>query len=178
MPKLKTLKEVPKAVAVSTDVPPLKFELPHAKLSRLTSEQERLVEEIRSHKTTWANRNMVAQNKRQTISTAELTAFKQHHGELSKALSETSLKIGELNRELRANKAAKQNGNHRAPIPLVVDPVNRRTAKKGCALKDRSDWAEYFVLAARGELTDALYAQIERAAKGMIEQALMTGISE
>jgi hypothetical protein len=108
---LKSLKSIPKADVHLVDLPSLEFEPPHKVLARLISEQTRLVlvEEIRSHKTSWAERNFVAQNKRQKISSAELTAFREHHSALSTALAEVNLKIGEVNRELRANKAARQN---------------------------------------------------------------------
>jgi hypothetical protein len=80
----------------------------HKKLQRLNAEQVRLIAEIQSHKTAWAERNRVAQDTHQPPSTPEIQAFKQHHRDLSCALADVNLKIGEANRELRASKAAKQ----------------------------------------------------------------------
>jgi hypothetical protein len=172
MPKLKSLKNLPKADIHVVEPPPLQFEPPHKVLARLTAEQARLVEEIRSHKTAWAQRNMVAQNKRQTIATSELAAFKEHHGDLSKALADTSLKIGEINRELRANKAARQNGR---PEPIVE---TRTKSKKESPLKNHPEWLTYFHLAAREELAEGLYEQVERSAKALLQHSLDVGIEQ
>jgi hypothetical protein len=178
MPKRKSLKSLPKADIHLVEPPPLQFEPPHKVLARLTAEQERLVKEIQEHKKAWATRNMVAQNKRQTISTMELTAFKTHHSELAGALAKTNLKIGELNREMRERRAERQNGQRIDVEPPPAANSSRRMPKKECPDKKRDDWADWFLLAAREALTDPLYKDVERTAKSMIESAQMMGVSE
>jgi hypothetical protein len=180
--ELKNLKSLPRTRGgVKTEepmqsTPPMQFEPPHKMLARLTSEQERLTQEIREHKTAWAQRNMVAQNKRQTISTAELTAFKQHHGELSKALAETSLKIGELNRELRANKVARQNGKHSQAEPEIE--ARRVDVKVKAPMKRHKEFSVYFLLAAEQELDKRMFDKIVSVSKSMLANALEMGVEE
>jgi hypothetical protein len=173
MGKLKSLKSLPKADVHLVDPPPLQFELPHKVLARLTADQERLTQEIREHKTAWAQRNFVAQNKRQTISSAELTAFRDHHTELSAAIATTNIKIGEINREPRANKAARQNRSCQA---VTAERSNGATPKKECPMKRHKEFPVYFLLAAEGELDKKMFDRIVSIAKSLLSDALKMGI--
>jgi hypothetical protein len=80
---IKTLKALPKKGVVTQEPPPLEAEAPHKRLARLTSEQIRLVEEIQSHRSAWASRNIEAQRLRMPPSSAEQTAYKSHRRDLS-----------------------------------------------------------------------------------------------
>jgi hypothetical protein len=167
MAPLKTLKALPKkGVVVAEDPPKLEAEQPHMRLSRLTSEQVRLVEELQSHKQEWASRNRVAQDTHQPPSTPEIQAFKQHHRDLSSRLAAVNLEIGQVNREIRQHKAEvqarKANG---APEAVKTEP-----------LKQSKDWLVYFKLAAENELDAKLIKQIERVAKSMAEHARINGV--
>jgi hypothetical protein len=73
---LKTLKALQKNGVAPAEPPKLESEPPHRRLARLTSEQIRLVEEIQSHKSAWADRNRVAQDTHQPPATPEIQAFK------------------------------------------------------------------------------------------------------
>jgi hypothetical protein len=139
----------------------------------LTAEQERLVKEIQEHKKAWATRNMVAQNKRQTISTVELTAFKTHHAELAEALARVNLQIGELNREVRANNAVRQNGRRVDPEPA---PNGRSTPKKEGPIKRHKAFPVYFLLAAEQELDKRMFDKIVSVSESLLANALQMGI--
>jgi hypothetical protein len=162
---LKTLKALSKNGAIQ-EPPPLEAEPPHKRLARLTAEQARLVEEIQSHKTAWASRNQIAQQTHQPPSTPEITAFKQHHRDLSSRLAAVNLEIGATGREIRQHtaevQARKSNGS---AAPVKTEP-----------LKQSKDWLVYFRLAAENELDTKLFKQIEREAKNMAENARINGV--
>jgi hypothetical protein len=173
MPKLKSLKAIPATVHV-VEPPPMEFEPPHKLLARLTAEQERLVKEIREHKTAWARRNMVAQHKRQTVASAELTAFREHHADLSKALAEVNLRIGEVNREMRAVRAARMQPRVDEPDP----PIRRNGFKQEGPMKRHKEFPVYFMLAAEQQLDAKLFDRIVSVAKSLLGNALAMGVEE
>ena len=125
---IKTLKAIPRAIAAGiVEAPPLVNEPPHKRLARLTAEQERLTKEIQEQKAAWAQRNFQAQNKRQTISSAELTAFREHHGSLAAALADVNLQIGQVNKEIREHKAAMQSRKAKPDdVPIETNRLERR----------------------------------------------------
>src|SRR5260370_25813851 len=93
----KTLKELPKIEPNGAAPPPPEAEPPHKILVRLTNEKDRLVRELREHRSAWGERNLIAQRKRQSVSSAEMAAFRDYHGELSEQLAGVDRRIGELN---------------------------------------------------------------------------------
>jgi hypothetical protein len=153
----------------------METETPGRKLARLNAEQERLTKEIQDHKTKWAERNFLAQRTREPVSTPEITAFKTHHRDLSCALADVSLQIGTINKEIRQHKAEVQTRKARSPEP-ELNGSSKATPKKECPHRQHPAWPQYFLLAAENELTRELYVQIERSAKGMLQQSLDTGI--
>jgi chromosome segregation ATPase len=175
MPKLKSLRAIPKADIHVVEPPPLEAEPPHRKIARLTSEQERLVREIQEHKTAWAQRNFQAQNKRQTISSAELTAFQAHHSDLAKALAEVNLAIGETNRQVRQHKAELQAWKAN---PNPPEPVRRNGIKQTAPIKRHVAFPSYFMLAAEVELPEGMFKKVVATAKSMLGDAITNGVEE
>jgi len=104
--------------------------------------------------------------------TAEIQAFKQHHRDLSCALADVNLKIGETNRELRAIKAEKQarptnNNGSRQPAPPKKMPF-----------LDDPEFPSYVMLACRDVLSDGLYADVIRTAKALMFDARKMGLPD
>jgi hypothetical protein len=168
-PFVRVVDVLPIQPGLPAKAPKLEFEPIHKRVARLAAEQERLTKEIQSHKLAWADRNRVAQDTHQPPSTPEIQAFKQHHRELSCALADVNLKIGEANRELRVSKAAGQGNGSKQPAVLAPEP-------KRTPFANDLEFDVYFRLAAHNELAPALYAQIERCAKSMIADARRMGV--
>lgn len=168
MTKLKTIKELPKVNGLSTPAP-LEAESPHRKLARLTADQDRLTREIREHKEAWARRNLTAQYKRQAVSNAESTAFREHHADLAAALAKVQLEIGQVNRELRGHRAKR---NSKGALRNGVEKPEKK-----CPLKQHDAYPCYFMLAAKDVIHDEeMYKKMESAAKSMLQHALQTGV--
>jgi hypothetical protein len=174
---IRTLKAIPNAVANGiVEAPPLENEPPHKRLARLTAGQERLVKEIQEHKLAWAQRNMAAQQKRQTIASNELTAFRDHHGSLASALAEVNLQIGQVNKEIREHKAAVQAGRTK---PEPVAPVVRTNGiNQRAPLKHHVEFPSYFLLACEQELDKRMFDKVVGVAKSMLANAVEMGIEE
>jgi hypothetical protein len=170
---IKTLKQL-KGTGLPDEPPKLETEPPHRRLQRLTAEQERLTREIQEHRLAWANRNQMAAQTRQPPSTAEITGFKEYHRDLSCRLAAVNLEIGTTNREIRQHKAEVA---ARKAKPADVQPA-RNGVKKTCPLRDHPSLPQYVMLAIDNELEPGLRDQIIRSAKGMLDQALKTGIEQ
>jgi hypothetical protein len=179
---IKTLKEIPKkGVAVAETPPALEAEPPHRRLAKLVSEQVRLIEELQSHKTAWAHHNFEAQRIHQPPSSAEQTAYKQHHRDLSCRLAEINLQIGQTNKVIRQHKAEVQLRKSK-PRETNGDAERSATPRHGllktCPLKSHPAWDQYFRLACENQLAPGLLASIEKEAKGLLSQSLQTGIEQ
>lgn len=177
--EIKSLRAL-KSRGLPESAPPLEYETPGRKIARITKERDKAVTDLQELKRAFAERNLTAQRLRQSVSTSEITGFETRRKELAAKILDLNTSIGETNRAIREHRAERQGGrtngsNHFAPPP--PKPAVR-SGRRDCPLRARSDWPDYFILAARNELTEALYSQIERCAKTMMEQALLTGISE
>jgi hypothetical protein len=161
---------LPATSALPVQPVPLENEPPHRKLARLTREHQSVTEQLQTLKKSWAERNIKAQACRQAVSTPEVTHFETTKRELALQLLDLQTQIGALNKELRANKAARQAG--RQPPARA----NGSALKKTCPLKSHPQWDAYFRLAAENELEPRLLAQIERSAKSLLQHALETGV--
>jgi hypothetical protein len=170
---LKTLKSLPPA-ALESEPPPLEAEAPHRVLARLNKEHQRVTEELRELKRSWAQKNIRAQRCRQPIPTAEITHIKNKRRELATQLLSIQAQIGATNKELRERRTA---GND-AKVTRDSAPVSNGTKSKKAPLKEHPVFNQYFALAAENELEASLYERIEGAAKSMLSQALKTGIEE
>jgi chromosome segregation ATPase len=171
--ELKTLRALPKAkVRVKEQPPPpLEFELPSKRLARLNAEHAKTVEELQKLKREWAAENMAAQIARITVASSRLAWVEKKKGELAQKILDLSTQIGSINREIRANNAARHGGQHQPRMEA-------NGQSKTCPFKSRADWPQYFLLAAKDALTPELYAQIERGAKGLMEQSRLMGIDQ
>ena len=149
-------------------MPPLESEPPHRRLARLNKELANVSEEIRELRKTWAAKNIKAQACRQSVSTPEVTHFEKQKRELALKIQELQTGIGEVNRELRERKAARQEARS---APQAVEP-------KSGPLRNHALFDQYFHLAAKNELVPSMYAAIERTAKAMLIDALKMGIEK
>jgi hypothetical protein len=172
---LKALKAIPKNV-VAPEPPPLECERPHAKIARLTREMTETTEAIQTLKRTFAARNMKAQQLRQCVSSAEITAHQAEHSRLAARLAALQTELGDTNRELRANKAERQSARHVNGGPVDTPEPRSNGAKLTGPVKSRPDFCVYFRLAAENELEPRLFQHIERVAKTMIHAAIENGV--
>lgn len=169
--QFKTLRAL-KPEGLPEEAPPMEGELPGRKLSRLTAERDKAVEELQTLKRNFAAENIKAQQCHQAIPTSQITFVERKRKELSDKILSLNLEIGATNRAVREHRAERQNGHRQAP----AIEVNDRTAKKEGPLKKHPEWATYFLLAARDELAEGLFEQVERSAKLLLQHALETGI--
>ena len=149
-------------------VPLLEAEPPHRRLARLTDELATTTDALRELKRAWMEKNLKAQACRQAVSTPEITHFEKMKRTLALKIQEIQTGIGEVNRELRESKAARQEGRS----------VKRAAEPKSGPLRNHALYDQYFVLAARNELAPSMYAAIERSAKAMLADAVKMGVEE
>jgi chromosome segregation ATPase len=167
--KLSSLEQLSPSSVSTVAAPPLEAEAPHKRLARLNRELTETVETLQALKKAWAEKNVKMQACRQAVSTPEVTHHETHKRELALRLLDLQTQIGALNRELRLSKASAK-----APRPRS----NGAKLSKKCPLKDHSQYAAYFLLAARDQLHPDLYDQVERTAKSMLQHALGCGLEE
>jgi hypothetical protein len=169
---VKRLAELPSASARPV-VPPLEAEAPHRRLARLSQELVDATQAIQDLRKTWAAKNIKAQSVRQTISTPEITHYETRKRELALRIQSLQTGIGETNRELRERKAERQaTKSAKATTPALAP------APKTGPIRNHPAFDQYFHLAARNELTPALYAQVERTARAMIADAFKMGLED
>jgi hypothetical protein len=172
---LKSFKSLPSPTGrLSTSTPPLEAEPAHRKLARLNREAADTVTLLQQLKKEWATKNIRAQATHTSIPTSEVSHVESQRRELTSQLQNIQSQIGILNRELRAKKAA---GNGAKDVAKAA-PARVGSKSKRCRLREHVEFPVYFALAARNELSEELFAQIERSAKSMLSQALKTGIEE
>jgi hypothetical protein len=172
--KLKTLKALSKNGVVTQEPPKLEAEPPHRRLARLTEEQDKLVREIQSHKQAWADRNQIAQQTHQPPATPEITAFKQHHRDLSCRLAAVNLEIGATNREIRQHKAEVAVRK----VKPADQPASRNGLKLKAPIKRHVEFPAYFLLAAEAEMDPRMFSKVESVAKSMLRDAMTNGLEE
>ena len=106
-----------------------------------------------------------------SASSAEMTAYREHHASLSEQLAGVDRQIGELNRVVRQHRADVQARSANG----AGDRQKAATPKKE-ELLNHPEWLVYFQLSARNELSEALYQQVERGAKALLQDALDMGV--
>jgi hypothetical protein len=169
---IKHPKEIPATVHVAAEPPPLEFEPPHKKLARLTNEHTRVTEELQTLKRNFAAENIRAQQCRQAIPTTQITFIENKKRELAQKLMDLQSQIGETNRQVRAQKAQRQNGK-RIPDP---EPARRNGIKQVAPIKRHVEFPAYFLLAAEAELDARMFTKITGVAKSMLQNAVEMGI--
>src|SRR5271166_1475653 len=103
---LVTLRDALPTPALPQEAPKLKHEALHQRLARLTREHADVTQQLQALKRTKAQRSIEAQDRRQTISTAENNDFANKRRALAKQLLDIQTQIGATNKMLRQSNAA------------------------------------------------------------------------
>jgi hypothetical protein len=164
-PLVRVREVLPVQPGLPVDPPKLEHEQPHRRLARLTREHAETTTALQELKREKAERSIKAQQCRQTISTAENTHFENQRRELSARLLDIQTQIGATNKELRERKAAGHGNGSKPAAPPKTRP-----------LATDLEFDVYFRLAAHSELAPALYAQVERVAKSLLNDARRMGV--
>lgn len=148
--ELKDLKALPRTRGRVKEQapPPLEYESPGRKLSRLTTEHAKTTEELQKLKRDWAAENMAAAQARMPIATSRLTWVEKRKGELAKRIADLQTEIGATNKAIREDRAGRQNG-HREPEP----PPAANGAKKKMPLAQHPDVAGLLPLGCSGRVS-------------------------
>jgi hypothetical protein len=149
------------------DPPPLENVPVHVQLSRANARHAKLTEELRTLKADFAAENIRAQQTRTQISTSRITFVETKRRELHLDLERAQAEIGRLNKELRERKVQKQGNGSKPAAPPKTRP-----------LAADLEFDVYFRLAAHSELAPALYSQVERVAKSLLNDARRMGVED
>jgi hypothetical protein len=141
----------------------------------LAKEEVEVTDGIRNLKAERHAANVKAQQQRQCVPSAMITHWETTHRELAARLLAIHTEQTAINKELRANKAARKANGYDG---VIGDFPDRPKPLKTEPLKKSADWLIYFRLAAQNELDAKTFARIERVAKSMAEHARINGVSD
>jgi hypothetical protein len=161
---------LPRISPLPEDPPPLENVPVHVQLARANSRHAKLTEELRTLKANFAAENIKAQQTRTPIPTSRITFVETKRRELHLALEATQSEIGKLNKLVREGKVHKQGNGSRQP-PQAAPP-------KTGPLRDHPKWDFFVRLACENQLPPEMLKRVEAEAKGLLSQALRTGIDQ